>query len=992
MKSRIKLCRVLMLLPLLAIALLPLQARAQGATRTVSGTVLDETSEPLIGASVIAQGSTTGAATDFDGKFKITVSQNVKNLEITYVGYEKAVVAIPASGNLEIKLKPNTQVMEEVVVIGYGVQKKDDLTGSISTVGEKDFNQGLISSPEQLVNGKVAGVQIVNSGGSPTAGSTIRIRGGASLNASNDPLIVLDGVPMEVGGSVSGSGNFLSLINPNDIESMTVLKDASSTAIYGSRASNGVIIITTKKGSGNDRIKVNFQTTNSLQTRTKVADMLGAAEMAAIVNELGTDKQKALVNTDVNTDWNDEIYKTAFGTDNNLSVAGRVTKDFPFRVSLGYYNQDGILKTDNATRYTGSISLSPSFFNNYLRLNINGKGTINQNRFANTSAIWGGATHSPFSPIYDSDSNSPFGGYYEAHDANYVPITGATGNPVGLLMNRKDTSKVYRLIGNIDVDYRMHFLPDLRFHATAGYDYSQGKGEIYVPASAFQYYNSKGRDYSYGPQKNHNKLLTLYLNYNKEFKEIKSTVDVTAGYDYQFWKYTNAAFTELDVDGNVQNTSAAADQRHALISYYGRVNYSFDSRYLLTATVRRDGSSRFSPDTRWGTFPSVALAWRLSNEAFFEPVKKVMNDFKIRLSYGVTGQQDGIANYSYMPIYTISQNGANYMFGGSPINTYRPAAYNANLKWETTKAYNAGFDFAFLNNRITGTFDYYNRKTEDLLATVPSAAGTNFDKQLLTNVGNIKSSGVEIAISATPIQTKDFTWSLSANATWQKNEITNLKLNKDAESPNTLVGAIESHYVQVLSEGYAPYSYYVYKQIYDEATGLPIEGLYADLNGDGVVDTKDKYRYHSPAPDWIFGFSTSLQWKKWTLSTSLRANVGNYLYNGMAMNTGAWETVFYNDYQLNRLNSSYNSTKFNTRQHESDHYVENASFLKMDNIQLGYNFGKITKWCSLNVSAMVQNVFTVTNYTGVDPESQSGIDMTVYPRPRIYSLTIGLDF
>ena len=490
MNSRTKLCRVLMLLPFLAIALLPLRANAQGGTRTVSGTVLDEASEPLIGASVIAQGSTAGAATDIDGNFKIVVSQNVKNLEITYVGYEKAVVAIPASGKVEVQLRPNAQVMDEVVVIGYGVQKKDDLTGSISTVGEKDFNQGLISSPEQLVNGKVAGVQIVNAGGSPTAGSTIRIRGGASLNASNDPLIVLDGVPMEVGGSVSGSGNFLSLINPNDIESMTVLKDASSTAIYGSRASNGVIIITTKKGSGNDRIKVNFQTTNSLQTRTKVADMLGADDMAAIVNQLGTDKQKALINTGYNTDWNDEIYKTAFGTDNNLSVAGRVTKDFPFRVSLGYYNQDGILKTDNATRYTGSISLSPSFFNNYLRLNINGKGTINQNRFANQSAIWGGATHSPFSPIYDDDANSPFGGYYEAHDANYVPITGATGNPVGLLFNRKDTSKVYRLIGNVDVDYRMHFLPDLRFHATAGYDYSQGKGDIYVPASAYQYYNS----------------------------------------------------------------------------------------------------------------------------------------------------------------------------------------------------------------------------------------------------------------------------------------------------------------------------------------------------------------------------------------------------------------------------------------------------------------------------------------------------------------------
>ena len=396
MNSRTKLCRVLMLLPFLAIALLPLRANAQGGTRTVSGTVLDEASEPLIGASVIAQGSTAGAATDIDGNFKIVVSQNVKNLEITYVGYEKAVVAIPASGKVEVQLRPNAQVMDEVVVIGYGVQKKDDLTGSISTVGEKDFNQGLISSPEQLVNGKVAGVQIVNAGGSPTAGSTIRIRGGASLNASNDPLIVLDGVPMEVGGSVSGSGNFLSLINPNDIESMTVLKDASSTAIYGSRASNGVIIITTKKGSGNDRIKVNFQTTNSLQTRTKVADMLGADDMAAIVNQLGTDKQKALINTGYNTDWNDEIYKTAFGTDNNLSVAGRVTKDFPFRVSLGYYNPAGILPTHTATRYTGSISLSPSFFNNYLRRNINGKGTINQNRVANKSAIWGGARDRPF--------------------------------------------------------------------------------------------------------------------------------------------------------------------------------------------------------------------------------------------------------------------------------------------------------------------------------------------------------------------------------------------------------------------------------------------------------------------------------------------------------------------------------------------------------------------------------------------------------------------
>lgn len=990
MKSMTFLCRMMVLLPLLfATVFLPSSANAQEGTRTVSGIVYDETSSPLIGAFVIAQGTTTGTATDVDGKFNLSVPKNVKNLEISYVGYSKEIVAITSDGNVTVTLKPNT-LIDEVVVIGYGTQKKEDLTGSIATVGEKDFNQGLISSPEQLVNGKIAGVQIVNSGGSPTAGSTIRIRGGASLNASNDPLIVLDGVPMEVGGSVSGSGNFLSLINPNDIESMTVLKDASSTAIYGSRASNGVIIITTKKGTGSDKIKVSFSTTNSFQTRTKTADMLSRDEMGEIVSAYGNENQKSLIASDANTDWNDEIYKTAYGTDNNLSVAGRFTKDFPFRVSFGYYNQDGILKTDNATRYTGSISLSPSFFNNYLKFNINGKGTINNNRFANTDAIWGGATHNPYAPVY-SDSDA-FGGYYEAADSKGEPITGATGNPVGLLMNYKSTSTVYRFIGNIDVDYRLHFLPDLRFHATGGYDFSKGSGDIYVPAYAYQYYNTGGRDYSYGPQKNYNKLLTLYLNYNKEFKEIKSTLDVTAGYDYQYWKYTNAEYTELNIAGTVQSTSAASDERHVLLSYYGRVNFTYDSKYLLTATMRRDGSSRFSEDNRWGSFPSVALAWRVSNESFYEPIKTVMNDFKIRLSYGITGQQDGIANYGYIPTYTISQTGADYMFGGTPIRTYRPSAYNSDLKWETTKAYNAGFDFGFLNNRITGTFDYYNRKTEDLLATVPTPAGTNFDKQLLSNVGNVKSSGVEISISATPIQNKDWTWSVSANATWQKNEITNLKLNENSESPNTLTGAIESHYVQVLSEGYAPYSYYVFKQIYDEATGRPIEGLYADLNGDGVVDDNDKYRYHSPSPDWILGFSTSLQYKKWTLSTSLRANIGNYLYNGMAMNTGAWETMSYNTYQLNRLNRSWLSTRFQTRQHESDYYVENASFIKMDNIQLGYNFGKITDWCSLNVSAMVQNVFTITKYTGVDPENQSGIDMTVYPRPRIYSLTIGLDF
>ena len=991
MKLQSKACAVLLRLSLVIgmLAMSSSYVMAQNA-RKLTGTVLDENGEGLIGAAVTETGTSNGAITDMDGNFTLQVSGNAKTVQVSFIGYTTETVQIPASGNIVIRMEPDRQMLQETVVIGYGVQRKSDLTGSVSNVSTEDFNQGVINSPEQLINGKVSGVQIVNGGGSPSAGSTIRIRGGASLNASNDPLIVLDGVPMEVGGSVSGSGNFLSLINPNDIESMTILKDASSTAIYGSRASNGVIIITTKKGTDSKRPKINFSTTNSLQSPTKTADMITRDQMYDLVKTIGTDRQKSLLNDNVNTDWNKEIFKTAFGTDNNLGISGKVAT-LPYRVSLGFSHQDGILKTDNMKRYTGSISLTPSFFDNHLKLNVNFKGTYSNTRFANTNAIWGGATHNPCSPIYSG--NDAFLGYYEAADSNGVPITGATGNPVGLLNNYHSTSNVYRLIGSFDADYSMHFLPELHAHVTLGYDYSQGQGKIYVPHEAYQYYNTGGRNYTYGPQKNNNRLLTAYLNYNKYFDSIKSNLEVTAGYDYQFWQYTNAEYIELNdmTPPTQQAASAADDQRHVLLSYYGRINYNYDGRYYLSASFRRDGSSRFSKDKRWGTFPSVALAWKISNEEFFSGLKPVFSNLKLRASYGVTGQQDGIANYSYLPLYTESQSGAHYMFGGTPIHTYRPSAYNSNLTWETTKAWNFGLDFGFLDDRITGYFDYYDRKTEDLLATVPVAAGTNFNKQMLSNVGNIKSRGFEMTLNAIPIQTKDWEWDISANATYQSTVITNLRLNELSESPNTPAGAIESHYVQVLSEGFAPYSYYVYKQIYDE-NGMPIEGLYADLSGDGKVDSKDLYHYHSPAPDWILGLSTSLRWKKLTLSTSLRANIGNYLYNGMAMNTGAWETMSYNDYQLNRLHSSYLTTHFQKRQHESDHYVENASFLKMDNLQLAYNFGKIGKLFSLNAALMVQNVFTITKYSGVDPENLGGIDMTVYPRPRIYSLTLGFEF
>lgn len=958
----------------------------QAKERIVSGTITDENKQPMVGVSVLVVESAIAVMTDNNGEFSIRVPEGKNELRVSFIGYETATIQIPMDNAVAFQMKPQATELDEIVVIGYGTQRKGDLTGSIANVSSKDFNKGIISSPEQLISGKISGVQIMSNSGSPTAGSTIRIRGGASLNASNDPLIVLDGVPLEAGGISGNSGNFLSLINPGDIESITVLKDASSTAIYGSRASNGVIIITTKKATGN-KLKVNFSSTNSLQVKTKLADMLSIDEFRNVVETQGTAGQIALLGNN-NTDWNNEIYQLAFGTDNNLSLSGALKK-VPYRVSVGYYNQDGIVKTDNVERVTGNLTLSPSFFNDYLKLSLGVKGSMNKNRFISTDAIWGGTTFNPTLPIYSGSDD--FGGYTEAIDGTGAPVTSAVLNPVGLLNQYSSTSDVKRIVSNFDVDYKVHFLPDLKFHATVGYDYAEGKGNIYVPETAMQYYTTGGRDYDYGPQKLENRLLTTYLNYNKKLESINSTIDATVGYDYQFWKSTSPAYLELNIADVSQNSIAASDQRHVLISYYGRVNYTLASRYMLTATIRQDGTSRFSEDNRWGTFPSLALAWRLSEESFMKNIS-VLSDLKLRASYGITGQQEGIGNYNYLPVYTLSQTGAQYIFGSEIINTYRPEAYVADLTWETTKAFNYGIDFGFFKDRVSGSFEYYTRKTKDLLATVPSPAGTNFEKTILTNVGNVDSKGFEFSLNLIPVDNKDWTWDVSFNATWQTQKIRNLSIIEGSKINNSSVGpTIDSYYFQVLTEDYAPYMFYVYHQLYDE-NGKPIEDAYADLDGKGEINSADLYRYHSPAPDYILGFSTSLRYKDWNLATSLRANIGNYVYNGMSMNTGAFGTMSYNSYQLNNLNKSYLETGFQSRQYLSDYYVENASFLKMDNLMLGYNFGEITKWCSFNVTGMVQNVFTITKYSGVDPEVPDGMDNSFYPRPRIFSLSLGLEF
>ncbi len=967
---------------ILAFLLLPASVYAQ-TQKTITGTVIDELGESVIGATVKAINTSMGTITDIDGNFTLQVPAEVKQLTISYVGYVTQTVDI-TSEPIRVQLKSDNQLLQEVVVVGYGVTRKSDLTGSVSTMKADDFNGGTINSPEQLINGKVSGVQIMSSGGSPSAGSSIRIRGGASLNASNDPLIVVDGVPLENGG-ITGSGNFMSMINPSDIESMTVLKDASSTAIYGSRASNGVLLITTKKGSG-DRLKVSFSTNNSLSVKTQTSDVLSAGQFRAVINEQGSDTQKSLLGT-TDTNWTNEIFHSAFATDNNVSVSGKAGF-LPFRVSVGYLNQAGILRSDKLERYTGSVVVNPSFFDNHLRLTLNAKGSVSETRFADTGAIYNAASFNPTVPVYSG--NDRFGGYFESVSPGGVPD--ATLNPVGLLDYLDHQGEVKRVIGNFDIDYKFHFLPDLKAHISLGLDYAEGYGIYYCPDGVGMNYQVGGSNNKYGPQTNTNKLFTGYLNYNKNVESIKSNIDVTAGYDYQSWVAKTVGYDSFNVFGEKQGTTAPTDQRHLLISYYGRLNYSFDNRYLLNVTMRTDGTSRFSPDDRWGYFPSVGIGWRLNEEGFMKGISW-LNSLKLRVSYGVTGQQEIGNNYGYMPVYNTSTPGAYYLMGKDYIPMLRPQGYISNLKWETTTSWNYGFDFSVLDNRLSGSFDYYTRKTKDLLAEVPVPAGANFNSRMTTNVGNVDSQGLEFTLNATPVTTKDFTWDVSFNATWQSMKVKNLSLAPGTATVNTLVGpTFDSYAIQVLSEGYEPYMFYLYHQLYDNS-GKPIEGMYADINDDGVIDNNDRYRCKSPTPDWILGFSTNLQWKKWTLGFSLRANIGNYVYNGNAMNMGAWETVSYNTYQLNNLNASYLKTGFQHRQRLSDYYLENASFLKMDNISLRYTFGKISDWCSnLYVGAMIQNVFTLTEYSGVDPEVPNGCDNSFYPRPRTFSLSVGVDF
>lgn len=977
-------------LPLLFMTIMQQGVYAQ--TRNISGKITDSRDgNPLIGASVIIKGTKAGVQTGTDGTFSITVPASAKTLVISSVGYAGKEIAITESDTYNITLVNDNAALGEVVVVAYGTRRKSDLTGSVTAIGPKEFQKGVQNSPEQLLQGKVAGLQITTGGGAAGGGSKIRVRSGASLNANNDPLIVIDGVPTD-GGGVAGSNNILNTINPNDIESMSVLKDASATALYGSRASNGVIIITTKKGSSG-KPKFNFSTMLSVGQVTDQVDVLTADELRALVKAQGTESYIKLLGT-ANTNWQDEIYQNATGFDNNFSVSGSVKK-IPYRFSVGYLNQEGVLKTNEFDRFSTSLNLSPKFFDNHLSLNIAARTANTANNFADEGAIGAAVTFDPTKPVYSSNK---FGNYFEWLQVDQNPIDLATRNPVGLLGLRSNTSNVFRFIGNVQADYKLHFFPDLHVLVNLGVEYSDGQGNDNINQLSATNYKTKGR-FTHYEQWKRNQLADVSLFYTKELDAINSKFDVLVGHSYQDFLSHNNNFASYGQDGKIIPGTTPNfkfdEPRYRLESYLGRINYTLAGKYLLTASIRRDASSKFSPDNRIGYFPAVALAWRMNQDFFAN--SNVVNDLKLRASWGITGQQDIGDYYGYLPRYSRSTPTAQYMFGNVFYSYLRPAGYDPNIKWETTTTNNIGLDFGFFNNRLSGSVDFYMKKTEDLLSQVPVAPGSNFVNLLTTNVGNIENKGVEFVLNTVPVRTKNLTWDLGFNVTYQKSEITNLLKQEDPNFTGIDVGGISGgtgNTIQKHVVGYRPYTFFVYKQVYDRETGLPIEGLYEDQNRDGKIDAADRSLYKQYAPDFLFGFSTSVSYRKFSIGLAAHGMAGNYAYSNVNSERASFRNIQNPINFIQNTTTNYFDTKFYNNQYLSDYYVQNASFLRLDNINLGYTVGKIfDNRANLRLSASVQNVFVITKYKGLDPElSNEGIDNTIYPRPRIFSIGANIDF
>jgi len=975
------------------LAMLVFGINANAQQTSVSGIVKDaKTGETILGASVLEKGTSKGVITNMDGVFTISVSPNA-TLVVKYLGYQSVEVPVAGKTNFTIQLHEDAISLGEVVAIGYATVKKNDATGSITAIKPDKLNKGLTTNAQDMITGKIAGVNVVSDGGAPGSGAKIRIRGGSSLNASNDPLIVIDGLAMDNEG-IKGVANFLSTINPNDIESFTVLKDASATAIYGSRASNGVILITTKKGEKGSKPHVSYDGNMSVGVVGKTLDVMSGDQFRTYANKLYAGQTDVLSKLGTaNTDWQSQIYQTSISHDHNVSIMGGL-KNMPYRASFGYTNQDGIIKTSNFERYTGSVNLNPSFFDDHLKVSLNAKGMYVNNRYADTGVIGSAASMDPTQSVTSNQEpyKSTFAGYWQWITSGTTWNSLAVANPLATLNLKRDIAHSKDFIGNAEFDYKVHFLPELRAHLSLGTEMSNGKQNLFTPTT-------NASDGQLGRTGNdeitkYNKSLTYYMDYAKEVGVHK--FDLMVGYEWQhFYRSEHSHYSALDLTTNP--TTNVFKTESYLVSFFGRANYTLLDRYLLTATIRDDGSSRFASGNRWGLFPSLAFAWKINDESFLKG-NTTFSDLKLRLGYGVTGQQNlNNGDYQYIPVYITNIEGAAYPIDGSYITTYRPNPFNKNLKWETTTTYNAGLDWGILNNRITGSIDGYYRKTDNLISSVNVAAGTNFSNIVTQNIGSLENKGVEFTLTGKPVSTKDFTWDISYNVTYNNNKITKLT-GTGANTPVTdrNISSGTGNYVEAQQVGFPAYSYFVYQQVYD-ANHKPIEGLYVDRNGDGKVNDADRYYYHNPAPDVTMGLSSKLVYKNFDFGVSIRASLGNYVYNDVAANRanvgagGVWSTSgFFVNKPMSALETNFIGK---TNWYFSDYYVQNASFVRCDNITVGYSFKNLFKVISSGrLSATVQNPFVITKYKGLDPEVFTGIDNNIYPRPIMTVIGLSLNF
>jgi iron complex outermembrane receptor protein len=991
----------------------------------VKGHVKDAQGEPIIGATVRVANTQTATITDFDGNFTLKANAGA-DIVVSYIGYQDATAK--AAPSVEIVLQEDNAVLNEVVVIGYGQVKKSDLTGSVTALKPDGKNKGVVVNAQEMLSGKVAGVNIISNSGEPGAGSQIRIRGGSSLSASNDPLIVVDGLPLDNNG-IAGAPNILSTINPQDIESFNVLKDASATAIYGSRGSNGVIIITTKKGrKGATAPQVSYAGSLTISKNKKTLDVMDGDQFRAYIKDLyGTDHDAYRALGTANTDWQDLIYRTAVSHDHNVTLSGAVNV-LPYRISVGYTDQQGTLKSSDFKRITASINLNPSLFEDHLNLNLNAKGMYSRSEYANTGAVGAAISMDPTQDPYSFTSeysksmlgNSEektlknFGGYYQwlgpgsslnDPDWKFTKFKDATSNPLSLLTEQSEVAHSRSFIGSADIDYKIHGFEDLRLHATLGIDISKGRQHTAMlsssPGSAGSMYFGKN---GYWEKTKRNTTLSAYAQYYKDFNK-DHHFDIMAGYEWQrFWSSEKTLKPRMNysVDFEFADDNKVYKTEHYLVSFFGRMNYTLKDCYMLTATVRRDGSSRFAD--HWATFPSVALAWKVKNESFLKNVD-VLSDLKLRLGWGKTGQQDGVSDYGWIHTYlkSVGTNGL-YPINGLDGVLYRPENYTDQLKWETTTTYNVGLDMGFMNQRLTASVDYYYRKTTDLLNYAKAPALSGYKNMSWQNIGSLKNTGIEASISWKAISTKDWFWQLDYNITWNKNEITDLEGVSDNGKPVETgpgAGGGTGNYVQAHQVGYPANSFYVYQQVYD-ANGQPIENCVVDRNGDGVITPDDRYLYKSPAPPVTMGFASRLEYKNFDFGFSLRASIGNYVFNDVlrgSSNVGATGGWVQNAYMANHLVDvlSRNWQTWELTANQSDYYVNNASFLKCDNITLGYSFSNLFKsdgyhGLSGRVYATCSNVFTITKYDGLDPEITNGVDQNMYPRPISFIFGLNLNF